>query len=185
MMRYQDFIGSSSKLQEEVMDDLFEPSEGLQVLTLKNNEFMSEAGSLKSYSEFIELVRSTLLQTSVRAEREGEQELNLLVDVVGAHPRLGEPKLKLSRYSQAEQQNLQQSHDPPYIKERLAQLNAEYERLYPQLKFVVFVNGRTRPEIIKVMESRISSKRPWFEECRQAIHELCNIAQDRIRQSMF
>lgn len=184
-MQYQDFLDSPLECQLEIMDELFEPCEGLQTLTIRNGTFKAEASPLKNYSEFIELVRSTLLQASVQAEQEGGQMVNLLVDVVGAHPRLGEPKLKLSKHSQAEQRNLQRSQDPPHILKRLAHLNAEYEKQYPGLKFVVFVNGRTRPEIIEVMQSRISSKRPWFEECRQAIHELCNIAQDRNRHSVL
>ena len=107
----------------------------------------------------------------------------LLEDVVNAHPRLGETKKQLSTHSMLEQKNLQSSQDSPEIQKKLLELNHEYEKVYPGLRFVVFVNGRTRLEIIRIMESRITSGNDWFKEVRTAMQELCNIAQDRYRKN--
>jgi 2-oxo-4-hydroxy-4-carboxy--5-ureidoimidazoline (OHCU) decarboxylase len=37
----------------------------------------------------------------------------------------------------------------------LAELNEEYERTFPGLRFVVWVNGRGRGEIMEIMRERI------------------------------
>jgi 2-oxo-4-hydroxy-4-carboxy--5-ureidoimidazoline (OHCU) decarboxylase len=54
-----------------------------------------------------------------------------------------------SAQSAAEQANLQGEG------EQLAELNREYEERFPGLRFVVFVNGRGRPEIMNDMRGRI------------------------------
>lgn len=180
IMQYQNFVHASKDHQLVIMNELFEPCQGLVQLTIVNDEFMSRAQQLNSYKEYIELVRSTLLQVCLEAEASPvENRIELLKDVVNAHPRLGEAKKQLSTHSTMEQKSLQNSQDSPEIQKKLLDLNHEYEKVYPGLRFVVFVNGRTRLEIMEVMESRIASGNTWFQEMRIAMQELCNIAQDR------
>lgn len=185
-MQYQNILHATKDRQLVVMNELFEPCQSLFQLTIDNNEFMSKAQRLNNYKGFIELVRSTLLQECFEVEMISnslsssmDRRLKMLKDVVNAHPRLGETRGQLSRNSKVEQNNLQNSQDPPEIQRKLLHLNHEYEEAYPGLRFVVFVNDRTRLEILQVMESRITSGNTWFQEMRTAIQELCNIARDR------
>lgn len=170
------------------MSVLFEPSWGLIQLIINGEGIMARAQGLRNYGDFIELVRSELVQKCVDVEVEikdasSSQYIELLKDVVNAHPRLGESKKQLSTHSLLEQRNLQNGQDSPEVTKRLQELNKEYEKVYPGLRFVLFVNGRNRPEVIGVMESRISSGNSWFKEMETAIQELCNIAQDRYHKS--
>ncbi|CAR28508.1 hypothetical protein ZYGR_0S01410 [Zygosaccharomyces rouxii] len=190
MMQYQNFVHASKDHQLVVMNELFEPCQGLIRLTVDDDGFMPRARELDNYKEFIELVRSTLIQVCLEVEMEASSSSSstgnrrkLLEDVVNAHPRLGETKKQLSTHSMLEQKNLQSSQDSPEIQKKLLELNHEYEKVYPGLRFVVFVNGRTRLEIIRIMESRITSGNDWFKEVRTAMQELCNIAQDRYRKN--
>lgn len=189
-MQYQNFVHASKDHQLVVMNELFEPCQGLIRLTVDDDGFMPRARELDNYKEFIELVRSTLIQVCLEVEMEASSSSSstgnrrkLLEDVVNAHPRLGETKKQLSTHSMLEQKNLQSSQDSPEIQKKLLELNHEYEKVYPGLRFVVFVNGRTRLEIIRIMESRITSGNDWFKEVRTAMQELCNIAQDRYRKN--
>lgn len=64
------------------------------------------------------------------------------------------------------------------MQKRLAELNEEYEKTFPGLRYVVFVNGRSRDEIIANMEKRI--KRNDIElEKKEAFEAMCDIALDR------
>lgn len=182
---YRDFI-NESRLDDklELINNSFEPSHSIFEFTVRDEEFMELARSSTSdYKEFIELIRSRLLQLAQETEKEGPNSENVkyLADIISSHPRIGETK-NLSIHSQNEQKNLQKSQDPPEIQRKLRELNDQYEKVYPQLKFIIFVNGRKRPEIIKVMEERILSGNTWFEEAKVAINELCDIAQDRIKK---
>jgi len=47
--------------------------------------------------------------------------------------------------------------------EELRALNGEYEKKFPGLRFVVFVNGRGRGEIVEVMRERIA-RGDWERE---------------------
>jgi 2-oxo-4-hydroxy-4-carboxy--5-ureidoimidazoline (OHCU) decarboxylase len=66
--------------------------------------------------------------------------------------------------------------EPVY--QRLAELNREYEARHG-FRFVVFVNGRSKSEIVKVLEARM--RRPSDEEMRMALSEILAIARDRLR----
>ena len=152
-------------------------------LTLKDDAFMQNPGS--SYEEFVEKTREYLMQACQAAEQQDSQAKELranLSNIIAAHPKLGEPKRGLSAHSLKEQRNLANA-DPVEIQEALKRLNKEYEQKYPGLRFVVFVNGRSRPEIIKVIEQRLVSGNSWIEEARLACNEMCDIAIDRIRKN--
>jgi 2-oxo-4-hydroxy-4-carboxy--5-ureidoimidazoline (OHCU) decarboxylase len=59
----------------------------------------------------------------------------------------------------------------------LARFNAEYERRFG-FRFVVFVNGRTRAEILPVLQERL--KRSREQELATGLEEFLAIARDRM-----
>lgn len=181
--KFEEFKGLPYDEQAKVLTTLFEHSDSLLWFTLSNRDFMT--GSWKNYSEFVEAIRDRMMKLCKDTEREGisSRGVDHLANIVAAHPRLGESKAKLSIHSLAEQTNLSGSEkDTADIVNRLEELNTAYEAKYEGLRFVVFVNGRSRPEIIKLMESRICSNNSWFKECEIATNEMCDIAHDRVNK---
>ncbi|CUS23101.1 LAQU0S08e02146g1_1 [Lachancea quebecensis] len=176
------FKAADTEFQTAVLETLFEKSNSLINLTLKDERFMNTVEN--SYFEFIEGVRGKLVQL---CEAQGQQapseesRRSDLSDIIAAHPKLGEPKQGLSVHSQNEQRNLG-SGDTLEVQQALKHLNEVYEQRYPGLRFVVFVNGRSRPEIIRVMEERVNSGNSWLEEAGLACNEMCDIANDRVRK---
>ncbi len=84
-------------------------------------------------------------------------------EALGAHPRIGEP-------------SDEQSGNDPTVLTELAYLNQVYEEKFG-LRFVVFVAGRPRGELLEVMRERLARTRE--EELETGISELVAIAQDR------
>src|SRR4029077_15672293 len=78
----------------------------------------------------------------------------------------------LSERSAAEQGD---DADPAVLTE-LGQLNQVYEQKFG-FRFVVFVNGRPKAEILEVLGERLGRARD--EELDTALHELVAIARDR------
>ncbi|RKO90235.1 Oxo-4-hydroxy-4-carboxy-5-ureidoimidazoline decarboxylase [Blyttiomyces helicus] len=98
------------------------------------------------------------------------------VDIVNAHPRIGAPKTTLSSLSATEQ-----SHGPApdaTIHARLSELNKQYEDNIG-FRFVVFVNGRGRGEIVPVMERCIEGG-SREGELERGLREMIGIARDRL-----
>ena len=62
----------------------------------------------------------------------------------------------------------------------LDELNRDYEERFG-FRFVVFVNGRPKRELVPVLRARMARTRE--EELATAIDELCAIAEDRWRRS--
>jgi 2-oxo-4-hydroxy-4-carboxy-5-ureidoimidazoline decarboxylase len=62
------------------------------------------------------------------------------------------------------------------VLDELARLNEEYERRFG-FEFVVFVNGRTRAELVPVLRERLGRTRAG--ELETGLRELCAIARDR------
>ena len=95
-------------------------------------------------------------------------------EVLDAHPAIGQTK-GLSKRSAAEQ-----GYDiDPEVLAELYRLNAEYEARHG-FRFVVFVNGRPKAEILPVLRERLDN--PTDEELGTALHELVAIATDRWRR---
>jgi len=95
-------------------------------------------------------------------------------DVLDAHPAIGAAaKSERSRREQG-------TDDHPAVLAELAELNAEYERRFG-FRFVVFVNGRPRREIVPVLRERLERTRE--EELTTAVGELVDIAVNRWRTS--
>ena len=93
------------------------------------------------------------------------------LEALNAHPAIGR-RAGLSARSAAEQG----ADADPDVLEELAQLNAEYEERFG-FRFVVFVNGRPKAEIVEVLRGRLDGTRD--EELDTALHELVAIARDR------
>jgi 2-oxo-4-hydroxy-4-carboxy-5-ureidoimidazoline decarboxylase len=87
------------------------------------------------------------------------------VEALAAHPRIGEPSPE------------QYGGDPAVLTE-LAYLNQVYEEKFG-FRFVVFVAGRSREELLDVLRERIGNARE--EELDAGIRDLVAIAQDRWR----
>ena len=85
------------------------------------------------------------------------------VAALAMHPRIGEP-------------SEEQRGAEPEVLEELARLNEEYERRFG-FEFVVFVDGRTRAELLPVLRERLARTRD--EELETGLRALCAIARDR------
>jgi 2-oxo-4-hydroxy-4-carboxy--5-ureidoimidazoline (OHCU) decarboxylase len=96
------------------------------------------------------------------------------VDALAHHPPIGAPNL--SGRSAVEQGP---DADPEVLAE-LAELNDAYEERFG-FRFVVFVDGRPRAEIVPVLRERLGRTRE--EELETACDELVAIAVDRWQSS--
>lgn len=141
---------------------LFEPCPTLVdlVLPLTNHKY-------NSWTELIERVRQELHKLKPADPR--------VSGIIAAHPRLGAKKVD-SAQSQAEQKSLgSQSESEAQL---LLDANNKYEETFPGLRYVVFVAGRPRSEILKNMHSRIGEGKYDLEVAR-AFDAMCDIAIDR------
>jgi len=87
---------------------------------------------------------------------------------LGGHPRIGEIK-GLSALSASEQA----AHaTPPEVLARLQVLNEEYERRYPGLRYITFVNGRSRKMITLEMEEKLGIDESWVKGESKEVYEL-------------
>ncbi len=82
---------------------------------------------------------------------------------LAAHPRIGE-------------RSPEQHGDDPAVLAELAELNGSYEKKFG-FRFVVFVNGRSRAEIVPVLRERLQRTR--VEELDTGCDDLVSIALDR------
>jgi 2-oxo-4-hydroxy-4-carboxy--5-ureidoimidazoline (OHCU) decarboxylase len=135
----------SAEERAEVLDALFEPCTVLHTLSLER----LGTECFGSYDELIEAVGKQLYELSESALA---SDIDWLDQILGAHPRLGAKKVE-SAQSQAEQAQLNTGGAEEAA--NLAALNHEYEERFPGLRYVVFVNGRSRPVIMENMRSRI------------------------------
>ncbi|CAK7895508.1 hypothetical protein CAAN1_05S03906 [[Candida] anglica] len=160
----------------EVLDHLFEPCSTLASILLPRvfNE------SFGSYVEFIERSRAELLNFLVTVDSQDDR----ISKIIAAHPRLGAPKPgttkqeTLSVHSSSEQRSLQGT---PEEQAKLAGLNEKYEETFPGLRYVVFVNGRSRVVVMENMEERIARNDIELEK-KEAFNAMCDIALDRARK---
>ena len=96
------------------------------------------------------------------------------IEVLGTHPRIGQ------RVNISEQAALEQGSDEdPVLLAALAKLNKTYEQKYG-FRFVVFVDGRPRAEILSVLRQRLQHSRD--EELAAGLDDLVAIALDRWRK---
>jgi 2-oxo-4-hydroxy-4-carboxy--5-ureidoimidazoline (OHCU) decarboxylase len=95
-------------------------------------------------------------------------------EMLDAHPAIG------AKASSAHSAREQGTDDDPAVLAELAELNAAYEERFG-FRFVVFVNGRSRREIVPVLRERMQRARE--EELSTAVDELVQIAVSRWRRS--
>ena len=88
-------------------------------------------------------------------------------EAVAAHPRIGE-------------RSPEQHGDDPAVLAELAELNRQYEDRFG-FRFVVFVNRRSRAEILPVLRERLTHTRA--RELETGLEDLVAIAEDRWRRS--
>jgi 2-oxo-4-hydroxy-4-carboxy-5-ureidoimidazoline decarboxylase len=88
-------------------------------------------------------------------------------EALAAHPRIGEPS------------DEQRGAEPEVLAE-LEQLNRAYEERFG-FRFVVFVAGRSRAELLPVLRQRLARTRA--EELETGLRELVAIAKDRCRRA--
>ena len=95
-------------------------------------------------------------------------------EILDAHPAIGgTPTSERSRREQG-------TDDDPAVLAELAELNAAYESKFG-FRFVVFVNGRPRREIVPVLRERLERTRE--EELTTGVDELVQISVNRWRTS--
>ena len=89
------------------------------------------------------------------------------VEALATHPRIGE-------------RSPEQHGDDPVVLVELATLNQVYEEKFG-FRFVVFVAGRSREEILPVLRDRLANRRE--QELDTGLDELVSIAESRWAQS--
>jgi 2-oxo-4-hydroxy-4-carboxy--5-ureidoimidazoline (OHCU) decarboxylase len=95
------------------------------------------------------------------------------IEALATHPRIGQ-RVNISERSAAEQG----SDEDPALLAALVRLNKTYEQKYG-FRFVVFVDGRPRAEILSVMRQRLQHSRE--EELAAGLDDVVAIALDRWR----
>jgi 2-oxo-4-hydroxy-4-carboxy--5-ureidoimidazoline (OHCU) decarboxylase len=146
---------------EQILNLLFEPSETLTSLLIPE----IRSTPLTTYADLSNLTRQTLLTLPPDSP--------ILLSILSAHPRLGAKKVD-STQSESEQKSLGNESE----RAQLEKLNEEYEAAFPGLRYVVFVNGRSREVIMDDMRRRIKEG-TMEEEVRSASDAMCDIAIDR------
>ncbi|THH02672.1 hypothetical protein EW026_g189 [Hermanssonia centrifuga] len=119
----------------------------------------------------------------------------LKAEFIAGHPRIGEMQ-NLSHLSSKEQAAVA---TPPEVLARLKYLNAYYEYRYPGLRYITFVNGRSRAMIKEEMEDVLGlphsldareeardmstvmvGGKEWRAELERAVQEVGRIAKSRL-----
>ena len=165
---------------------LFEPSSTLFDCLVPQLVPQLRLARIDSYSDLIDAALAVISAWSDSQKAE----------FIAGHPRIGEVK-HLSTLSAREQATVA---TPPEVLARLAHLNACYEKRYPGLRYIAFVNGRSRAVIKDEMEGvlgltpsrspeqpELSSIEPldvegdvWKNELERAVGDVGKIAQSRL-----
>ncbi|ODN99484.1 hypothetical protein L198_03328 [Cryptococcus wingfieldii CBS 7118] len=120
---------------------LFEPSPSLHSLLVPSvHSQLATSTRLESYNIIIDLCQATSSRWSWQEK----------ADFISGHPMIGEVT-GLSKLSGKEQGG--GGATPKEVLDRLAHLNQLYCKVYPGLRYITFVNGRSRAEIIPDFES--------------------------------
>jgi 2-oxo-4-hydroxy-4-carboxy-5-ureidoimidazoline decarboxylase len=104
------------------------------------------------------------------------------LELVEAHPRIGAPPEEVSEASYDEQGYAEESPEEAETArayEELAVLNEIYERRFG-FRYVVFVAGRPKAEIVPLLEHALRNERE--AELRRAVDDAIYIAGDRLRK---
>jgi 2-oxo-4-hydroxy-4-carboxy--5-ureidoimidazoline (OHCU) decarboxylase len=104
---------------------------------------------------------------------------------IAGHPRIGAVKIA-SGLSVKEQGATSTSPETIAL---LADLNAQYERHYPGLRYITFVNGRSREAIAEEMQMKLATSDTvvlensdaWVAEVDRAVGDVGLIAKSRLK----
>lgn len=99
------------------------------------------------------------------------------LELIDAHPRLGAPPASVSAASFREQGY---DRETTAAIADLERLNAAYEERFG-FRFCVFVNGRSRPALVPVLEAALDADRN--AEIRRALRDVVAIARDRFERA--
>ncbi|KAK6906653.1 hypothetical protein I204_00536 [Kwoniella mangroviensis CBS 8886] len=133
---------SSAPALESLLVLLFEPSTALRNLLVPSVLLRLTARSEppSSYNELIDICQ----------EVSSDWTWDEKAEFISGHPMIGEVK-GLSKLSGKEQGN--STATPKVVLDRLAHLNELYCTIFPGLRYITFVNGRSRAAIIPEFES--------------------------------
>ncbi|KAJ3236395.1 hypothetical protein HDU78_004657 [Chytriomyces hyalinus] len=114
-----------------------------------------------------------------------------MLEIINAHPRLGAPKETLSEASLREQggasvvgdssATIDAGSSQQHVDAILARINREYEDKFG-FKLVEFVNGRSKADLVPVLQKRLDSGEVKAEMAT-ALTAMMDIARDRLRKS--
>jgi 2-oxo-4-hydroxy-4-carboxy--5-ureidoimidazoline (OHCU) decarboxylase len=96
------------------------------------------------------------------------------IEALATHPRIGQ-RANLSEVAAREQG----ADEDPALLAALSKLNKSYEQKFG-FRFVVFVDGRPRAEVLSVLRQRLQNSRD--EELAAGLDDLVAIALDRWRK---
>ena len=96
------------------------------------------------------------------------------IEALATHPRIGQ-RVNLSEVAAREQGG----DEDPALLAALVKLNKSYEKKFG-FRFVVFVDGRPRAEVLSVLRQRLQNSRD--EELAAGLDDLVAIALDRWRK---
>ena len=100
------------------------------------------------------------------------------IELLNTHPRIGADPATISELSHSEQGfDEPPDDDQAWVGDELQALNEAYEALYG-FRFVVFVAGRPRAEIIPILERALHADRD--EELRRGLDDVVLIASERM-----
>lgn len=185
--------------QFQTLDTLFESSPELHTL-------MAPVLASQTFSSYTSLIDAVGGRMSALSAANSPTDRDILVGILGSHPRLGQPKTAaaggsaehLSELSKKEQANL--NTGAAEQAEKLRALNAEYEKKFPGLRFVyvllillyglfitgslivllhgnrTFVNNRSRDVIMEEMRQRID--RGDFEKETEEVVQVSHLNID-------
>jgi 2-oxo-4-hydroxy-4-carboxy--5-ureidoimidazoline (OHCU) decarboxylase len=166
---------------------LFEPSDVLYAHLVPKVREHPALTSITSYSALLAITADVISQWDE----------DLKTNFIAGHPRIGEAK-NLSKLSAQEQAARATA---PEVLARLRHLNACYERRFPGLIYITFVNGRTRAAVMEEMEDALGFERSlspdqpplssvavipredkrWRDELERAVKDVGKIAESRVQ----
>ncbi|GBC07181.1 hypothetical protein RclHR1_00730030 [Rhizophagus clarus] len=168
-LSYEEFISK--------INILFEPSLSLANALYSSRPFASYISLISSATDFIQ---------------NPELPFSTKLEIINAHPRLGENKKNLSTLSLREQGYMESStkynssqnesdtvNEDEIVNTILQELNHKYEEKFG-FRFVIFVNGRSRKEIIPILQDKLANGNQ-DDELKRGLLDMMNIANDRLR----
>ena len=185
--------GDGWSVLKKAVSTLFEPSPVLDEHLVP--KLASSSSPFTSYTNFIDQC-ATIIRSWPP---------DLQSSFISGHPRIGEQNPKqLSALSASEQTRY---YTPPWVIERLGWLNGVYESRYEGLRYITFVNGRPRREVMEEMEGALDVEKAegpewkredvegssrgevvhvegeeWLKELEKAVGEVILIAKDRVKK---